>query len=689
MMATAQLESVKRLFKQVRTESGHDSGDGELLRRWNRERDEFAFAALVQRHGGLVLGVCKRVLRDVHAAEDAFQATFLVLAKKANVVRPPGVLGPWLYGVAYRTALKARGRTFRRLEVEQDYAEQKRGEFVPVQQEANDLLPIIDEQLNALPEKYRHPLVLCGVQGLGKAEAAERLGVPEGTVSSRLARGREMLRDRLSRRGIIVPLAAIIAFLKPSAAHAAVSPAVSNSVAEIAAGLAPVSPDVLALSHEVLNAMTLVKWKFLSAVTVAALLTGGGFGLVASNADDKKPQPAPETVKKPQPVPDGIKKPQPNADDPKKPQPAPDGVKKPAPDQPKPGEKPAKPGADKGGAKFAGTVASVDAKENTITLNTKGDKGLAEKVIKLTADAKVIIDDKPGSLKDVPKGASATLLGPVTKEGQPAEASEVRISGQSVTGTVTKADASSVSVEVPSKEGATVKTFKVTADTKIYIGSKEPSKAADLKVGEKVVVVASTDGASAVSIGGGFKPDGEKPDKTKTAPKLGGKVASVDAKERTITLTTKGDAAGMVVKVTADAKVTIDGKDAKLADVAKGMSVTFTIASAKDGQPREASEVIATGPTFAGLIRQIDAAAITVGTEKADRTFKLTSASKVVINGKDAKLADLKAGDKVAVTLSADESTAMSIVMGEKVGGDKPVKPGDKTKPDGDDEEDN
>jgi len=136
--------------------------------------------------------------------------------------------------------------------------------------------------------------------------------------------------------------------------------------------------------------------------------------------------------------------------------------------------------------------------------------------------------------------------------------------------------------------------------------------------------------------------------------------------------------------VAADAKVTIDGKDAKLADVAKGMTVTFTIASAKDGQPKEASEVAATGPTFAGLIRQIDAAAITVGNEKADRTFKLASGSKVVINGKDSKLTDLKAGDKVVVTLSADESAALSIVMGEKVVGDKPVKPGEKPKPDGD-----
>src|SRR5205814_5143729 len=129
--------------------------------------------------------------------------------------------------VAYRTALKARGREFRRRQVEREYATDRRHDSPEAHAPDVDLRPVLDEQLNALPEKYRQPLVLCGVQGLGKAEAAERLGLPEGTVSSRLARGREMLRERLTRRGIIVPLAAIIAFLKPSFARATVSPAVT------------------------------------------------------------------------------------------------------------------------------------------------------------------------------------------------------------------------------------------------------------------------------------------------------------------------------------------------------------------------------------------------------------------------------------------------------------------------------
>src|SRR5437870_311824 len=184
-MALAQLDTIRKVFDRVRDSADH--GDGELLTRYRRHRDQDAFGSLVRRHGPMVLGVCRRVLRDHHAADDAFQATFLVLAKKADAVRPPDRLAPWLHGVAYRTALKARGRALRRQQVEAEYAaEASREPSAPT--DAPDLLPIIDEQLNALPEKYRTPLVLCGIQGLNKAEAATRLGLPEGTVSSRLAR---------------------------------------------------------------------------------------------------------------------------------------------------------------------------------------------------------------------------------------------------------------------------------------------------------------------------------------------------------------------------------------------------------------------------------------------------------------------------------------------------------------------
>src|SRR5262245_45334948 len=142
-MATAPLGTIRKVFDRVRDEA--DRGDGELLTRYRTLRDQDAFGSLVRRHGPMVLGVCKRVLRDAHAADDAFQATFLVLAKKADAVRPPDRLAPWLYGVAYRTALKARGRAFRRQQVEQAYAAEVASRAVPSSDEHADMLPVLDE----------------------------------------------------------------------------------------------------------------------------------------------------------------------------------------------------------------------------------------------------------------------------------------------------------------------------------------------------------------------------------------------------------------------------------------------------------------------------------------------------------------------------------------------------------------
>jgi RNA polymerase sigma factor (sigma-70 family) len=531
-MATAQFGAVRRIIGQVGARVAPDHGDGELLHRWNRERDQSAFTTLVRRHGPMVLGVCRRVLRDAHAADDAFQATFLVLAKKAQTVRPPGVLGPWLYGVAYRTALKARGRAFRRQAVERDYAEQaSRGTSAPRSDSGEDVVsPLIDEQLNALPEKYRRPLVLCGMQGLGKAEAARRLGLPEGTVSSRLARAREMLRDRLARRGVVVPAATLAAFLVPASVRAAVRPAVVAATAEVAVGLAPISPTVLALSHEVLKAMTLVKWNLLSAVAVAVALTGGGFGLYAANADDKKPGDKPAATKPDQPKPDTAKPdavkpvkptdkpdaPKPDAvkpDQPKPDKPKPDAVKpdQPKPDKPKPdGNKPDKPKPEGDRAptiKVGGQIGAVDVNARAITVTTKGENGPTEKVVRLSADAKVFIDNKPGELKDVPKGSFAGFGGATAKEGQPVEATEVRVTGPAVSGLVVVVDASSITINA-GKEGSPIPiVIKVTPETKAQIGKN--GKLSDLQPGDKVTAVLTTDQSSALQISGGFK--GDKP----------------------------------------------------------------------------------------------------------------------------------------------------------------------------------
>jgi RNA polymerase sigma factor (sigma-70 family) len=171
--------------------------DEELVARFVQSRDEPAFEALVRRHGSMVLGVCRRILENTQDAEDAFQATFVVLSQKAHSLKKPGQLAGWLYGVAYRLARKAKVRAARR-----SFHERRAGLNTAVRQpppadDSRETLALLRRELAHLPMKYRMPLLLCYLQGLTNEQAAQRLGWPGGSMSYRLARGRQMLRDRL------------------------------------------------------------------------------------------------------------------------------------------------------------------------------------------------------------------------------------------------------------------------------------------------------------------------------------------------------------------------------------------------------------------------------------------------------------------------------------------------------------
>ncbi len=177
--------------------------DGPLLERFARrdgDAAESAFAVLVERHGPMVWRVCRATLRDEHEAEDAFQAVFLVLARKARALWVRDSLGPWLHAVTLRTAAYARSETKRRLDLERRRAES----IVPRFDEPprDDPSPVIHEELGKLPDRYRSAIILCDLEGLSHEEAAHRLGWPIGTVKSRQSRGRARLRERLARRGL-------------------------------------------------------------------------------------------------------------------------------------------------------------------------------------------------------------------------------------------------------------------------------------------------------------------------------------------------------------------------------------------------------------------------------------------------------------------------------------------------------
>lgn len=193
------------------------ASDRELLARFVQERDETAFAELVRTHGPIVLGACRRVTGHPQDAEDAFQAVFLILARKATTIRNPDVLGSWLYRVAVDVARKARRSAIRR-RVREVAVSAMPDTPTPVVERIPELSPILDEELAALPSWYRDAIVLCDLRGVSREHAAAALSVPEGTLSSRLANGRKKLAARLAKRGITLSVAAIQATLSTTQA---------------------------------------------------------------------------------------------------------------------------------------------------------------------------------------------------------------------------------------------------------------------------------------------------------------------------------------------------------------------------------------------------------------------------------------------------------------------------------------
>jgi len=213
--------------------------DSRLLEQFISRRDEAAFAALMERHGPMVLGVCRRVLHDAQDVEDAFQATFLLLVSKAASLGRRDLLGNWLYGVAYRIAVRTRANAIRRRAHERQAVAMAAVE--PLHEVVwRDLRPVLDAEINRLPEKYRAPVVLYYLEGKTVQETAGLLGVPLGTAATRLARARERLRKRLERRNLGVPMVILTAVLF----HGAAPPAVPAALAEAtrSAALAAAGP---------------------------------------------------------------------------------------------------------------------------------------------------------------------------------------------------------------------------------------------------------------------------------------------------------------------------------------------------------------------------------------------------------------------------------------------------------------
>jgi RNA polymerase sigma factor (sigma-70 family) len=279
-------ELIHQLRRTVLLRDGAGLTDGQLLEEYISRHDEAALAALVQRHAQMVWGVCRRVLGNYHDAEDAFQATFLVLVRKATSVRPREMIANWLYGVAHQTALKAKATASTRKGRERQVVEMPEPAVADAAQ-WDELLPVLDEELSRLPDKYRVVVVLCDLEGKTRKEVARQLGVPEGTVAGWVARARVMLGNRFAQRGITLSGGALATILSQNVASAGVPALVVSNIIKvaslIAAGQAAVpgliSVKVAALTEGVLKAMYVTTFKVVMAAVLVVGLVAGATGL--------------------------------------------------------------------------------------------------------------------------------------------------------------------------------------------------------------------------------------------------------------------------------------------------------------------------------------------------------------------------------------------------------------------------
>ena len=301
-MATHQLRKVIYQLRRAALGGAQEAlTDEELLGGFVARRDEAAFETLVERHGPMVLGVCRRVLRNAHDVEDAFQATFLILVRRAASIKRPELVGNWLYGVAYRTARAARVKAARRRAKESPMHDMEHADLEP-EAAWQQLQPLLDRELTRLPDKYRMPLILCELEGRTRKEVARQLEIPEGTLSSRLATAKKTLARRLNRAGLSLS-AGFLAVLLSEKATSARLPASMMAAALKSATLfgsghgsttSVISADVVALTESVVRSMFLVKLRLTMILVVAALV--GGLGIIlaqpAPAARQQDPRPA-------------------------------------------------------------------------------------------------------------------------------------------------------------------------------------------------------------------------------------------------------------------------------------------------------------------------------------------------------------------------------------------------------------
>jgi RNA polymerase sigma factor (sigma-70 family) len=611
-VADGQLRTVIRYLRRVG--SAQVVGkltDAQLLERFVNRRDEAAFEVLVWRHAPLVFGVCRRVLRHEQDAEDAFQATFLALVRKAASIGKRQSIGSWLYKVAYRVALEARERAAKRVGHVPLPAELPGGET------GRDLLwrdlrPVLDEEVSALPGKYRIPFVLCYLEGKTNEEAAHEIGCPVGTIVSRLAWARERLRLRLTRRGVTLASGALAASAVPEASAAVCSALIDSTIKTAAASAAgpaaagTIPASVAALTEGVLRNMFLNKLKTAVAVLLA-VATVGTAGALWRPARAAPPD-----------------------------------------DSPAKGEKPAPEITTIGGFE-SGAVKKVDPKDKSITILSTSFPS----VNNLGWLSPYILQPRP-----LIYGENSLVYPPA-----------LQYTGNSfvypqlynnVLGTAYLTDTSYVTGTrhyLNATFRSTEVRRKLAPDAKVIIDGKEakltdlaPDVYIDLTLDDKGLVTRIEATGNTVDC----------------------LLEAVDPARHALTVATKEDAEGADKKlqlydVTKDAAVRVNGTERKFTDLKAGMRVSLQLSALKP----VVVGVRAAGPTVECLLKAVDTArrTLTVNLPHQHLTIKdlpLAKDAKVLLNGKEAGLADLKAGTRVTLQMGAETDT--NLVVGVRAG---------------------
>jgi len=509
--------AVRHLMELAGTSPGGQATDRELIERFVRDGSQGAFADLIDRHGAMVRAVCRRHLRDVHAADDAFQATFLVLIRKAGGVRWRESIGGWLFEVASRVAKKAAGQAVRRIAREgaPPGSAPEPAASAPAADRAA-LRIALDEELGRLPEQFRTPLVLCYLEGRSPAEVTRHLGLTDGQLRGRLYRAKERLRRRLTRRGFALP--AVLLALTVGRQGRAVSATLAADTVRLAADPSAIPVVVQQLVTGVIRDMT-TTFKTLAYLALFGALGLGaaGFAIYPATADPARPEPVPPAA---------------TAD-----------------------TAPAKPGV---GEKESGSVHSVDAARTKLFVDFDRAAGKGEDA-GLTAETTVRFGGKPVPLADLQPGMRVDLVYPKDSEVP----NEVRAYWPRLRPQVTAVNPTKRTVvfRFAGEQGVALDvTLPVAADAVVTLDGL-PAGLADVPLGEASWLTLSSDKKSLIGVAAFSR-----------AYDISGEVASYEPATRVLAVY-PGPNEIVKLPVAADAKVVLNGEDATLADVKKYMRV--------------------------------------------------------------------------------------------------------------------